>query len=322
MKESFNPVASQFKKEITQETPVESKQPSILESMDNQIALYRKLDDVYGHRPELDSFVGAMADKKYAAEYSKESIERDKAYIDKTRRQIEEANSSFGRELLDRKEGGFALSEMAQAMVIDRINKNWFPGFKAIMTSDFDDLRVGIDAVMKHENGGYLGTAFDFTVASNEKVIHDKLSKEWDNHISQGKISTVKYFEDPDTHTKGRLLVPKFIIGASKKDVESLAQAYLSNDQQTLDSHPLKRLIFEQIRCQLDTALLYYDKHQDDSRFDFAKQKYEVLEKIFNRLKSDIEADPKVNGLEYHEYSKNSVALQAMKSFQIIAEHR
>ena len=78
MKESFNyPAPSQERVKKVIEADAEVKKPSILENLDNQIALFKKLGDVYGQRPELDNFVGAMPESKHAIEYSKESIDCD-----------------------------------------------------------------------------------------------------------------------------------------------------------------------------------------------------------------------------------------------------
>lgn len=289
---------------------------SILDSMENQIALARKLENVYSERPEIKDFVGSMKGTKFEADYTKEKIQADIDYIEEKRQLIEEQNSSKGRELLDRSEGGFALSEMMQAMIVDQINKGWLSDFKAEMTSDYDDLKVGIDAVMKHTSGGYLGAAFDFTVSSREEQLSSKLNNLWKRNIEKGSVPTVKYFKDPDTGEQSRLLVPKFIIGGSKKDVEDLASAYLSDDQETLKNHPLKYLIIDQITAQLDAILSFYETNADDNKLKFAFQQYKKIEGIIQNIKKDMEYEAfKKNNLDYFEYQKGSKALAEMKRF-------
>ena len=303
MKEQFNPPA---------------REPSILDNLDNQLLLAKKLQGVYDSRPDMKSFLGAMYGTKFEENYTQEQIEKDEAYAIKKRAEFDETNSSFGRENLDRAEGGFQLSEMMQAMIVDRLNKHWFKECKAIMTSDYDDIAVGIDAVMKHERGGYLGAAFDFTVTNQDKKVYEKLTREWDKNIRGGKILTVKYFEDPDTKEKGKILVPKFIIGASKKDVEELASAYLSDDAEALENHPFKYIMLLQIEEQLQTVLDYYET-QDDPSLAFAKTQYERIQTLMRSMRNEIHADEKISSdVDFYEYTKKNVALDMMRRFRIM----
>lgn len=302
---------------------ISKEKKDILNDPEKLTALAGMLKRVYFSRPNPGEFIGAMKDNpKFAPEYTEEAIKSDKEYIKEKRRQIEEINSSFGREQLDQLEGGFALSEMIQTMIVDRINNGWFKDLKAIMTSDYDDLKYGIDAVVKHEEGKYLGMAFDFTVTNQDKRIYQKLKDEWDNNVSKGKISIIKYFKDQDTGVKGRLLVPKFIIGGSKKDVEGLAAAYLEKNEEILNNHPLKYLVIEQIETQLNATLNYYERNEDDPKFNFAKKQYERIEGVVSQLKTGIEFEQKIKDLSYHEYSRNNVALKTIKRFKIATERK
>ncbi len=300
--------------------PVEKK-PSILDSIENQIALANKLTNVYENRPDIDSFKGAMAGTKFENDYSEETIEKNKLYVEQTRAKIDESNSNFGKERLEHLEGGFQLSEILQAMIVDRLNKHWFKDCQAIMTSDYDDLACGIDAVIKHDKGGYLGIALDFTVTNQDKKIYEKLQKGWAQNTEEGKIPTVKYFEDPDTKEKGRLLVPKFIIGGTKKDVEELANAYLTNNTEVLENHPFKYMMLLQIEEQLQTVLDYYEANSDDPKIQFAKKQYEKIQTILRNMKNEIQSDKKMHeNTDLHEYTKSSVALDMMRRFRIMRE--
>lgn len=299
----------------------DTKKESILDNIENQLILAKKLEGVYDNRPDLSSFEGAMKGTKHEDKYTQESIKRDVEYVEDKRKKIEESNSSMGQQNLDNKEIGFQLSEMMQAMIVDRLNKHWFKNFQAVMTSDYDDLRVGIDAVLKHEKGTYLGAAFDFTVTNQDKIIYQKLRKEWDNHVVKGEIATVKYFEDPDTKEKKSLLVPKFIIGASKKDVEDMARAYISDDLETLENHPFKYVILQQIEEQLQTIFDYYETNPDNEKLAFARKQYEAIQKIVRIMRNDIHVDENMN-VDIHEYSKLNKALDMMKRFRIMGQRK
>lgn len=295
-------------------------EPEFLNNSEKLLALFKKLEDVYKNRPEIDSFVGAMMGTKYENEYSQESINKDKTYVEKTRKEIDQENSSFGKQNLDKLESGFQLSEILQAMIVDRLNKNWFKEIKATMTSDYDDLG-GIDAVMKHENGGYLGVSFDFTVTSKEKIIYEKLNREWENYTEKGKVRTVKYFEDPDTKEKGRLLVPKFIIGASKRDVEELSNAYLDNNKELLENYPFKYVILLQMEEQLQTALDYYEINSNNKSLEFSKKQYDRIQTIIRKMKNEIHIDENIHkNIDLYEYTKQNISLDMMRRFRIMRE--
>jgi len=296
------------------------KEEGILDSLDKQLLLARKLENVYQNRPDIGSFVGAMPGTKYENNYSEESVNKDKEYVKQKRIDIEKTNIIDTRDNLDRVEGGFQLSEILQAMVVDRLNKKWFKDCEAIMTSDYDDLKVGVDAVMKHKTGGYLGVAFDFTVTNKEENIKKKLQKEWDS-VKEGEVRTIKYFEDPDTKQKGSLLVPKFIVGASKKDVEELANAYLNNNNELLDNHPLKYVILLQIEEQLQTVLDYYEVNKENPKFQFAKKQYEKIESLIRNMKNEIHTNEEMHkNVDLYEYTKTNIALDTMRRFRVMRE--
>jgi len=296
------------------------KEEGILDSLDKQLLLARKLENVYQNRPDIGSFVGAMSGTKYENNYSEESVNKDKEYVKQKRIDIEKTNIIDTRNNLDRVEGGFQLSEILQAMVVDRLNKKWFKDCEAIMTSDYDDLKVGVDAVMKHKTGGYLGVAFDFTVTNKEENIKKKLQKEWES-VEEGEVRTIKYFEDPDTKQKGSLLVPKFIVGASKKDVEELANAYLNNNNELLDNHPLKYVILLQIEEQLQTVLDYYEVNKENPKFQFAKKQYEKIESLIRNMKNEIHTNEEMHkNVDLYEYTKTNIALDTMRRFRVMRE--
>jgi hypothetical protein len=296
---------------------------SILDDIQKQLALAKILKNVYENRPDLRTFVGAMAGTKYENDYTEEKIKINELYVEKRRREIDEENSSMGQKELNRLEGGFQLSEILQAMITDRLNKNWFKEIEAIMTSDFDDLVTGIDAVMKHKKGGYLGLSFDFTVTNHPDIIDDKLKREWNKNNEKGIIPVVKYFEDPETKQKGRLLVPKFIVGASKKDVEELANAYLVGDEEFLDNHPFKYVMLLQIEEQLQTVLDYYEVNDNNDKFDFARLQYERIQKLLRNLKNEIHMDEKVRkNVDLYEYTKGNVALKRMRRFRMMRDSK
>ncbi len=296
--------------------PKIKKEVSPLKNQENLMTLFLRLQNVYSKRPDITNFEGAMADTKFADGYTSERIKADNQWVLDTRAKIEEHNREKGQELYSHFEENFAFAEAGQAMIVDRIN-NWMPDFKTIMTSDYDDLKAGIDFLTTDENGGYFGTAFDVTVSSNKDKITDKLTKNWDNNIAKGSIPVVKYAEDPETGKKGRLLTPKFILGASADDINEMAKAYLAGDEKSLDTHPFRKLILEQIRTQYNDALDYYenDENKDDARFNMARRQYARVKSMIDGAEKKLDESLVIDRLAYHEYSKNSLTLGLINDF-------
>lgn len=301
---------------------IKPREKSILDNIENQLILARKLSGVYDNRPDPRDFIGSMADNpKFAGEYTKEAIEKDEAYVDYTRKKIDEKNSSHGLHDLQRQEGGFALGEMLQAMVVDRLNKDWLEEFKAIMTSDYDDLKVGADAILKNKDGQYLAASFDFTITNKEKTIYNKLADTWEKNVEKGNIPTIKYYEDPDTHEKRSILAPKFIISATRQDVEEMAGAYIENKEDALKDHKFQYMIIEQMYEQLVSVRNFLDNHPDEKQLDFSRRQYAAVYDTVQRIRDKLQREDKINNLEFYEYSKESPGLAMMRTFKISKEN-
>lgn len=115
-------------------------------------------------------------------------------------------------------------------------------------------------------------------------------------------------------------MVPKFIIGASKKDVETFAKAYLENDTEKLNNHPLKYVMLQQIEEQLLTIQDFYfdDKNINDPKYNFARKKYDEIKNILLNIRNEINRQGEMhNEVDIHEYSTQNLALNQMRRFRI-----
>jgi len=307
--------------ELTPEVKKEKRKApeSIFEDTTALTSMKEKLKDVYVNRPDPMSFVGTVSGK-YAEEYTKEKVEADIKYQQMARFDIELRNTKYGDALSKNLEMGFQDGEILQAIIIDQINKNnWLPRMKGIMTSDVDDLRVGIDCAFRYEKDMYFGTSFDMTISEEEEVIEDKLRKNWDRYIAQGKIPTLKYFEDPDNHeVRGRRSMPKFIIGGSREDLRSIARAYMDNDFETIANHPLKYAIVAQIDAQLTKIEEFYSTEENlkNIKFAFAREQYTHFREVFEEIKQSVDFNEKVVDGEIDRYIQKNIVYQLSSSYQ------
>lgn len=282
----------------------------------NEIELARILRKVYNNQPDMDDFKGAMAGTDLAFEYEAESIKHDYDYVEDRKRKIETVNSDKGQEHLSHLENNFVFAEVAQAMLTDLMNK-WLPDFKTIMTTEFDDLH-GVDIVTKYADGRYFGLALDATTAIKPDTINHKLQDNWERSILKAALPNVKYFQDPDTGEKGRISVPKFIIGISADDVEVMARAYLSKNEESLNFHPFRRVMLDQIEEQINCVLDFYDNTLEKNRpsnwlfiYKLYKKLYEVIRGVQSKLTISKIIDP----MEYIENVKSNIAYSLMKEF-------
>ncbi len=285
----------------------------VLDNFEKQLDLAKRLKNVYDNRPDPATFVGAMQGTDQEGQYTEEEIKKDIEYVLITKQKIEKSNRERGN--ISVLEGGFAISEMMQAMIVDRINKGMFSKFKAEMTSERDDLKVGVDAVLKRDADTYLGAAFDFTVAANPTTIEDKLQKEWREHIEKHSIPVVKYYQDPDTKQKQSLMTPRFIIGGAKRDIENFASMYLEGREDELNNHPFKYLMINQIEQQLKSAIHFFEKNADDPSYGFIHKQYKKIALAIDELKKDVSYNEFTKGKDFFDYKKSSVAYNAMKDF-------
>ncbi|MCU0680353.1 MAG: hypothetical protein MUF50_03585 [Planctomycetes bacterium] len=298
----------------------------IIDNPDNLRELSKKLQGVYNHRPDPEDFMGVekkTMKKEHLLEcYTKEEIDSDLKYVENKKAWIEEQNSSKGLREKENIDKMFAYSEMMQAMVIDLINKGWFKNCKAIMTSEYDDYCNGVDSVIKNKTGDFFSASFDLVVFSQDcKRLYEKLNKEWNNTRS-GKLVNVKYFEDPDDHKKQSIMAPKFVVGATIKDLELLAKGYLDNDQKSLQQNPLKFFIIDQIEKQIEEVLDFYEKNIDSKNRNFILEKYNSLYNIIKEIKKEAKneiANDQEARLAVHEYSKTNIYGAVMKTIESCA---
>lgn len=248
--------------------------------------------------------------------YTEWQIAKDKETVENLFSGIALSNASVGSKVLKEREAKYQRSEIVSVMVIQLLNR-WFKNCKTIMTTEFDDKINKIDAVLKHKLGDCLGMSIDFTLSQNDTIIDDKLSYEWEKNTEKGRVRGVKYFEDPDTKEKSRLLVPRFVVGVSKKDFEDLAKGFLNDNDTILDSHPFKYLMLEQIKTQIDTALDFYglEKNKDNKSLNYARAKYASALTIVNNMLHEIHSDETINNEKYIKYREKNIPLQVMSNF-------
>lgn len=314
---------------IVKNAPQEQqKQTSVFDSPEKTIQLFRKLTNVYDNRPDEMSFIGAQDNNQnedIKKQYTKEAIQADIAYVAKRKKQIAEANASSGKAVLENNEESFQHSEIMQAMIVDCINEGWFGDMKAMMSSEYDDIAKGVDAIMQSKDAQrkntYIGTSFDFTLAEKPDHILKKLTKNWQRSVEEGKVPSVKYFIDPDTKEKRSLSLPKCIVIGTNQDIEELATAYLENNEQTKRNHPFRFTMIDQIEEQLDKAIVFFQQEKElrpdiGTKYDFAEKVYTGALASIRAMKKSINMqDTLTQHPEIYQTMKESKGTAIMRNF-------
>lgn len=126
---------------------------------------------------------------------------------------------------------------MYEGVLIDQIENNaWLgDGWEVYPTSEYDDYKNGIDAVMvkspEEADNQYLGLSFDVTFTSNTKVLEKKLHS-IKEVIRNGKLPSIKYFKGGDDQPLHQSLpLPKVVLGSRYASAEKVIRTWMGSDK-------------------------------------------------------------------------------------------
>ncbi|MBI4262154.1 hypothetical protein HY624_01365 [Candidatus Uhrbacteria bacterium] len=92
------------------------------------------------------------------------------------------------------------------------------------VTHKSDDWTKGSDLILTlpGPNGQPVRLAIDMTVAKSDDVVNKKLDRIFET-IKDGKMTTVEYFEDPETHQKEKLeMIPRVVVPIGEEGLQKL----------------------------------------------------------------------------------------------------
>lgn len=153
---------------------------------------------------------------------------------------------------------------------------NWFgPDATTICVSEYDDIKNGVDFVIKFSDGVMI--AVDVTASG--RGLNKKFGR-IEEEINSGKLANLKYFYDENTGERGMLKdIPRVIIAADGKTINGLGELWLGSKkdkydkkskQFSLERHPIQMQILEEIKLQLEFFIEYaagrgavVDKYKD-----------------------------------------------------------
>lgn len=226
----------------------------------------------------------ALAKKEISLEefrglYDAAMIDRDTAYVRQRESEIARAQS---RE----QESSKQLADIFEAIVYEQVEEGHWLGSDAstIRSSRFDDLKNGVDSVVRFRRGGegdaYMGLAIDVTFGSDIQKKMEHVLEE----IERGDLAEVKYVsaggdeKGANAEFTGRMHVPRVVVGFNGPLVEELAGLWMDKTRtRELASHPAQMLLIEEIRQQLEVLAAYAEKKEKKQIAAVYRRNLEVL---------------------------------------------
>ncbi len=171
------------------------------------------------HRFEREAGEDDDIRQEFAGVYSSAKIEADLAEVHRLKRVFDAEDD------LEKKKN--RLYAMVLELIVQDMAHEWFPDCVIWRASRYDDYKRQTDLFMDipDPDGGWLTVALDVT-ASREQA-----SKKMESVLAEmdsGRFHDVDYFAsdiDPG-RPKGRTFMPRFVVGASKAGIASLARLY------------------------------------------------------------------------------------------------
>jgi hypothetical protein len=251
------------------------KPKSLLEDIDLQNKLLeRKRRVVDSYRPHELDFIDI---------YPLKEIEGDLNEI---------KNYKLFWEKKDAKEKKFDnISSIYEGIISDQIGSNsWFgDNCEAIPTSEYDDIKNGIDVVTifnQDESRQYMGLGIDVTFASEKKFLEKKLES-IKQCIRSRTLPSLKYFQDPETGEHKTIFLPKVIIGSRLSSAEKLIRLWGSKDEdrnKKLSEHPVSSKIILESISQLKYFYDYAYNLSENSKDMQDKEEYKKIAVEYGKM--------------------------------------
>ena len=206
--------------------------------------------------------------RSFGGLYPQAEIDRDLATVRRFENKFQEESTLQERE--DKK-----LATIFEAIFHDGLTRGRWLGedVNAIKPSRFDDIVNKVDSIVEFQKGvaveredksaSYLALAMDVTFGSH---VEEKLRRIKNVEIGEGKLTQIKYFES--RYLGGQLElsgVPRVVVGADRETVKGLVEVWLSGDEKALEAHPLRAMVLEEIRMQLEAFEAYARSQKHDA---------------------------------------------------------
>lgn len=185
--------------------------------------------------------------------YGAENIQKDTDEVTRLKREFAKSDGAQVGRL--RQEDISHLAQILEYYIYKGVNEgNWIPQCTAIKTSEYDDIKNGIDLVLEHSNEHshtHLGLAVDVTFAEDVSRKLQRIKQS----IDSDELSRVKYFSSEKSHMRGELRnIPRVV---SAIDLEIFEDLFTSEARGNFKEHQARAALMQDMETQLATFSTY-----------------------------------------------------------------
>ena len=209
-----------------------------------------------------------------------ENVNSDLAYVQKMENKFEE-----DRQKMSENEQHFLkVAKVFEAIVFQHAElSNWFGETAMTMeASRYDDIKNGVDTIVEFEEENtahHLALAIDVTSSSSIFEKFDRIKKEIDNN----KLAEIKYFVSEHLNIRGhKSNVPRVVIGADRKTIYNVVNAWIEEDMEALAQHPIQIKILSEIKLQLEGFKEYCEKWNHTDLAEIYAQGLKIIDGILS----------------------------------------
>lgn len=242
-----------------------------------------------------------------------EEIDRDWKSLSDTEEAIEEENNQLSRRKFKRHEKAKKISDIVESGIAYAVTElGWYGENISIEpTSEFDDIKRGVDDVMQIRREDnldlFLALAVDVTFRG---LLSDEYAEKFFSllkSIAKGRKTRIKYFKNHQGEKMEEFAVPKIVLYFDRPDVKSLVEIVRNSDNpemlEKLKSSPQKIALLNQVVAQCEVL----SEVASDSHNDVFEQ-YDDFVVAVRRLG---EKDPEIQAIL--EKTKETAVLKHMK---------
>lgn len=210
--------------------------------------------------------------------YGDTNVSEDLAYVRRMRHSMEIDETERERESKE-------IADAFEVILHEQIGKNKWLGENAfsVKTSEYDDIRNGVDNVIEFLTGpsavSHLALGIDITFGSHIAKKFERIK----NEIDKGSLTQVKYFVSPTQHFRGELRkIPRVVVGADIDSVNGLITLWLNEDNALLERHPVQLKILDEMKMQLE-VFREYAKQRNPELFPVFQQRINFIDSLIEQ---------------------------------------
>ena len=229
---------------------------------------------------------------KFKSIYSRSTIEADKQYVKERKEVFKRVEASkiesrllfHSQEVKDKALKEKRLSEICEMLVTAILYKNLKDNFIVVRTSEYDDIRNGIDTLILDKNTGSVVCAIDEIGETSGLRFEEKKGKIMEKNCIKGGgfLKYGLYFEGDggDMELKKGLVdnVPLFYYAISREEIEKALEQFSSSQAVS----PAEKTIFESF---LQSSLEQIDLLRNEHLHPNLKGHLEMFEKSIKHYK-------------------------------------